>query len=131
MDLLNQYIEEIRKDTIIDDMNIVEKQKMLPSKKHYWATKLILHKKEQLELTRKRKEIIKELVEKIIKESKVSITKMTAEKAVLESKQIKEIDDRLEELTFIVELLEKTEQIFKTMSFDIKNIIDLNKMEQM
>ena len=34
------------------------------------------------------------------------------------------IDERLEELGFIIELLEKTEQIFKSMSFDIKNIIE-------
>ena len=50
---------------------------------------------------------------------------------MIESKTIKDIDDRLEELGFIVELLEKTEQIFKSMSFDIKNIIELNKMEQL
>lgn len=131
MDELSQLIEEIKKDTQIDDMNILEKQKMLPAKKHYWATKLILFKKEQIDLTKKRKKIIVELVEKIIKESKVSISKQTAEKAVIESKTIKDIDDRLEELGFIVELLEKTEQIFKSMSFDIKNIIELNKMEQL
>lgn len=131
MDELSQLIEEIKKDTQIDDMNILEKQKMLPSKKHFWATKLILYKKEQIDLTRKRKKLISELVEKIIKESKVSISKQTAEKAVMESKSIKDIDERLEELGFIIELLEKTEQIFKSMSFDIKNIIELNKMEQL
>lgn len=131
MDELSQLIEDIKKDTQIDDMNILEKQKMLPSKKHFWATKLILYKKEQIDLVRKRKTLITELVEKIIKESKVSISKQTAEKAVLESKQIKDIDNRLEELGFIIELLEKTEQIFKSMSFDIKNIIELNKMEQL
>ena len=131
MDELNTIIEEIRKDTHIDDMNILEQQKMLPSKKHYWATKLVLYKKEQIELTTKRKKILKELIEKIIKESKVSISRATAEKAVLESKPIKEIDNRLEELVFIIELLEKSEQIFRSMSYDIKNIIELNKMEQL
>ena len=45
MDELSQLIEDIKKDTQIDDMNILEKQKMLPSKKHFWATKLILYKK--------------------------------------------------------------------------------------
>jgi len=131
MDELNTIIEEIRKDTHIDDMNILEQQKMLPSKKHYWATKLVLYKKEQIELTKKRKKILQELIEKIIKESKVSISRATAEKAVLESKPIKEIDNRLEELVFIIELLEKSEQIFRSMSYDIKNIIELNKMEQL
>ena len=131
MDELNTIIEEIRKDTHIDDMNILEQQKMLPSKKHYWATKLVLYKKEQIELTTKRKKILQELIEKIIKESKVSISRATAEKAVLESKPIKEIDNRLEELVFIIELLEKSEQIFRSMSYDIKNIIELNKMEQL
>jgi len=41
----------------------------------------------------------------------------------------KEFDRRLNELALVVELLEKTEKTLSSASFDLKNLIDIIKLE--
>ena len=40
-----------------------------------------------------------------------------------------DIQNRIEEQELIVEFLEKTEKTFSSLSFDIKNIVEIIKME--
>lgn len=129
MELFNKYVEEIQKDTKIDDFNIKQIQLMLPTRKHYWATKLLIHKKELNDLINQRKETINKLVLEVMEKSDVMLSRANAEKAVLKSKIIKDLDSQIDELGYVVELLEKAEQIFKGMSYDIKNIIEIQKLE--
>ena len=131
MGLLEKYIDEIKNDTKIDEMNIKEQQLVLPSRKHFWNAKLILHERELNDLKKQRNQKIKELTEQFIEKSPVVIAKKTATQSVENLPIIKEFDKKIEDLEYVVELLVKTEQIFKTMSYDIKNIIDINKMEQL
>ena len=131
MELFNKYVLEIQKDTKLDDFNIKEQQLTLPTRKHYWATKLIIHKKELDDLITQRKELIDKMINRVIETSDVVISRNTAEKNVLKSKAVKEIDEKIKELGYVVELLEKAEQIFKGMSYDIKNIVEINKLEQL
>ena len=131
MGLLEKYIDEIKNDTKIDEMNIKQQQLILPSKKHFWNAKLILHEREMNDLKKLRIQKINELAEKFIEKSPVVITKKTAIQSIENLPVIQEIDKKIEDLEYVIELLAKTEQIFKTMSYDIKNIIDINKMEQL
>jgi hypothetical protein len=39
------------------------------------------------------------------------------------------LQEEIEEKEILVEYLEKIEVIFKNMSFDLKNIVEINKME--
>jgi hypothetical protein len=43
--------------------------------------------------------------------------------------ELKEFDRRLNELALVVELLEKTEKTLSSASFDLKNLIDIIKLE--
>lgn len=131
MNLFNKYVEEIKEDTKLDDFNIKQVQLILPTKKHYWATKLIIHKKELNDLIKKRETLINTTADKLIESSNVVISRATALNKVKQSDAIKKIDDNIQELNYVIELLEKAEQIFKSMSFDIKNIIEINKLEQL
>ena len=131
MDLFNKYVEEIKEDTKLDDFNIKQVQLILPTKKHYWATKLIIHKKELNDLIKKRETLINSTADKLIETSNVVISRATALNKVKQSDAIKKIDNDIQELNYVIELLEKAEQIFKSMSFDIKNIIEINKLEQL
>lgn len=131
MDLFNKYVEEIKEDTKLDDFNIKQVQLILPTKKHYWATKLIIHKKELNDLIKKRETLINSTADKLIESSNVVISRATALNKVKQSDAIKKIDNNIQELNYVIELLEKAEQIFKSMSFDIKNIIEINKLEQL
>ena len=54
---------------------------------------------------------------------------MVIDSKIDSTEQIISIDEEIEETNIMIEYLEKVEQIFKTMSYDLKNIIDINKLE--
>ena len=102
-----------------------------PARKHYWVSKLIRHKKNLLSLKQLRDSIKKEVVQKIIEESPVKVTIPVAEKASYKHEKMLEISKKINDEELIIEFLEKTEKTFSAVGFDIKNIIEIMKMEQL
>jgi precorrin-6B methylase 1 len=102
-----------------------------PARKHYWVSKLIRHKKNLLILRKQRDIIKKDVTQKLIEESPVKITLPVAEKASYKHEKMKEISEKINEEELIIEFLEKTEKTFSAVGFDIKNIIEIMKMEQL
>ncbi len=131
METLKRYIEEVNKDLSIDDFNIKDSQMKLPARKHFWVARLMDAKISKSKLLSKKKTHKKELVTRIINESPVKITTQTAESAAENTRDIEAINDKLKELDFIIEYLEKVEKIFSSMHWEIKNIIQINQMEQL
>lgn len=131
MELLKRYKEEIGKDLLITDFNIKEIQLKLPSRKHFWAARLIDAKINLQSLINKKKQLKKTLVSKIIAEAPVKLTQQTAEIAAESAEELVSITNSIKEFEFIVEYLEKVEKIMSGMGFDIKNIIEIQKLEQL
>ena len=131
MELLKRYKEEIGKDLLITDFNIKEIQLKLPSRKHFWAARLIDAKINLQSLINKKKHLKKTLVGKIITEAPVKLTQQTAEIAAESADELVSITNSIKEFEFIVEYLEKVEKIMSGMGFDIKNIIEIQKLEQL
>lgn len=131
MELLKKYKEEIGSDLLITDFNIKEIQLKLPSRKHFWAARLIDAKITLDKLHKKRKALKKTLATKIIAEAPVKLTQQAAEAAAETSTDLVQIADNIKEYEFIVEYLEKVEKIMSSMGFDIKNIIEIQKLEQL
>ena len=131
MNLLDQYIDEIEKDLQINEFNLKDSSMKTPARKHYWVSKLIRHKKNLLILRKQRDIIKKEVTEKLIEESPVKITLPVAEKASYKHEKMKEVSEKINEEELIIEFLEKTEKTFSAVGFDIKNIIEIMKMEQL
>lgn len=131
METLKRYIEEVNKDLIIDDFNIKDSQMKLPSRKHFWVARLMDAKINKSKLLSRKKQHKKELVTRIINESPVKLTTQTAEAAAENTSDIETINDKIKELDFIIEYLEKVEKIFSSMHWEIKNIIQINQMEQL
>ncbi len=131
MSLLDQYINEIEKDLQINEFNLKDSSMKTPARKHYWVSKLIRHKKNLLKLRKERDNIKKDVVNKIIQESPVKVTVPVAEKASYRHDKMKEISEKINDEELTVEFLEKTEKVFSAVGFDIKNIIDIMKMEQL
>jgi len=129
--LLDQYIDEIEKDLQINEFNLKDSSMKAPARKHYWVSKLIRHKKNLLKLRILRDSVKKEIVGKIIEESPVKITTPVAEKASYKHDKMKEISEKISNEELIIEFLEKTEKTFSAVGFDIKNIIEIMKMEQL
>lgn len=131
MELLKRYKEEIGNDLIINDFNIKDVQLKLPSRKHFWVARLIDAKIEHGRLLKKRKLLKTALVKKIMQESPVKLTVATAESAADSTDEIQTINDSIKEYDYIIEYLEKVEKIMSSMHWEIKNIVELNRLEQL
>jgi len=129
--LLDKYKEEIKKDLIIDDFNIKDVQLKLPSRKHFWAARLIDARIAQKQLISKKIRLKELLTSKVAEESPVSLSPGGIDKLVSNRAEIHKINDKIEEYDMIILYLEKVEKIFSSMHWEIKNIIDLNKLEQL
>ena len=131
MEILDQYINEIEKDLNINEFNLKDSSMKTPARKHYWVSKLIRHKKNLINLKQKRDVIKKDVVKKIMEESPIKVTIPVAEKASWNHDKMKTISKDIHEEELLVEFLEKTEKTFSAVGFDIKNIIEIMKMEQL
>jgi hypothetical protein len=131
VELLRRYKEEIGTDLLITDFNIKDIQLKLPSRKHFWAARLIDAKITLQALHKKKKNLKKIIVTKIIAEAPVKLTQQTAEIAAESTDELTVIADSIKEYEFIVEYLEKVEKIMSGMGYDIKNIIEIQKLEQL
>ena len=131
MELLKKYIEEITKDLQLDDFNIKESQMRLPARKHFWVARLIEAKIKRSTLYKEKKKLKKEVVKKVISDSPVRTSQSAAESAAERHDSISNLNDSINEQDSIIEYLEKVEKIMGQMHWEIKNIIDINKMEQL
>lgn len=131
MNLLDQYIDEIEKDLQINEFNLKDSSMKTPARKHYWVSKLIRHKRNLLKLRQQRDSIKKDVVQKIIAESPVKVTVPVAEKASYRHDKMKDVSNQISNEELIIEFLEKTEKTFSAVGFDIKNITEIMKMEQL
>ena len=129
--MLKRYIDEIGKDLVLDDFNLKEAQLRLPSRKHYWVARLIEAKIERNRLISKKKAIKKEVVKQVIQESPIKINTAAAVSAAENHESLKGLNKDIEEQDIIIEYLEKVEKIMNSMGYEIKNIVDIQKMEQL
>jgi hypothetical protein len=125
---LNRLSEELKEDTRIDELNLLQKQLMLPGIKHKWVARLITEKRHLNSLIRKKK-VAKAAVLSSLNDIPPGIPKASLEKKIDASDTIQKIDQEIEDTQTIIEYLEKVEQIFRSMTYDIKNIIDINRLE--
>ena len=131
VDLIERYRDEINKDLIINDFNIKDVQLKLPSRKHYWAARLIDAKIELHGLGKRKKTLKESIVKRIISEAPVRLTQQTAEIAAESTDELIVIATSIKNYEFVVEYLEKVEKIMAGMGFDLRNIIEIQKMEQL
>ena len=132
MNIIEQYQEELQKDMHIDELNVTQVAHILPYIKHKWVARLINAKIKIYKLEKLKKDSKEQLIFKI-KETSTNQSLLSIDRSIDNSedykKNISKIDEEIENLKIIVLYLEKIENIFKSMTFDIKNIIDLNKLE--
>lgn len=129
MNLLDKYIEELKQELVIDEMNVSAVQRRLPARRHFWAARLIQHKRDIFRL-KKEKDEIEQRIAKELREK--SVTKLSIPESISIAKKssgVKDISEKLYELELVVELLEKAEKNLSSMVWDIKNIVALIQME--
>ena len=130
MDILEEFKKELQEDTKIDEINLYQKQLMLPAIKHKWVARLIEEKRSLNRLNKKKKEIRDKVLSVLQNEGiPAGIPKSNLEKKIESSELMVKINEDIEDKEIIIEYLEKVETIFKSMTFDLKNIVEITKME--
>jgi hypothetical protein len=131
MELLERYIKEIAEDLRVDELNIKDVQMRLPSRKHFWSARLINHKIDLQRIKKSRDKKKKELIQQVADNAPIKFSMPSLEKTVDSLDTMEELNDSVREQELIIELLEKVEKNFNSMTYDIKNIIEIIKLEQL
>jgi rRNA maturation endonuclease Nob1 len=127
--LLEDYIKELENDLKIDELILKDYQLKLPGIKHKWAGRCIRHKLQINELRKKRELLKRTLVDKIQEQSPVKLAIPVVERTAEKHSEVIVIDTQIKELELIIELLEKSEKTLSSTSYDIKNLVDIIKLE--
>jgi hypothetical protein len=123
-------MEEIGEDLVLNDLNLKQQQQKLPARKHFWVGRLIDAKIKRNDLITEKRKLKKDLVKKVIEDSPVRINQTSAESAAERYESVVKLNKGIQEQDTIIEYLEKVEKILSNMHWEIKNVIDMNKMEQ-
>jgi hypothetical protein len=128
MELIDRYRAQYSEFTNIDEMNLEQRAKRVPAEKHFWADKLIESKREKYALLKQKKKLKDKVIKGIMNDSPVALDKKTLDK-IDDTPELEEINEKIQEQEFLIEFLEL---LMKNVSFiaqDIKNIIELKKIE--
>lgn len=127
--LFEKYEQEIKKHVTVDEFNMKQVQMDLPATRHYWVGRLMFHKQEIIKLKKLRKQAQAKITGKMQEESPVGLTHKTVYAASDNHPVIVKIDEQIAENELLVEYLTKIEANFRSINFDIKNIIEIQKLE--
>lgn len=128
-EIIEQYTLESSIDTNIDRLNVTDVQERLVNNKHKWSARLINHKIKLNKYKNLRFSLLEEKIEEYQATQPVMVNKSIAEKAVLRKKEIRTIDEKINNELLIIQ---HVENIYKNISFatnDIKNLVELMKLE--
>jgi hypothetical protein len=126
---LSNYIEELKQDCTVDEMNLKESSLLLPAKKAKWVSRLILEKNNLNRLEKDKKKQLNIVIEKIKQEAVASISAPVLRNVAEKHESVLEIDEKIEESKNLIDFLEKIEKVMSSMSFDIGNIIKIVQLE--
>ena len=126
---LSHYIEELKQDCVIDEINLKESSLLLPAKKAKWVARLILEKNNFNKLEKQKKELTNKLIEILKKEAVASLSQAVLKTHAEKHEKVLEFDAKMEESENMIDFLERVEKIMSSMSFDIGNIIKIVQLE--
>ena len=126
---LESYIEELKKDTVINELNLKEKSLSLPSLKAKWVSRIILHKNTYNKLQRNKKKLIKDTLPIIRENLPVKLSDSYIKEKAEDVNTISAITEEIDREEKIIDFLEKVEKIMSSMTFDVGNIIKITQLE--
>lgn len=127
--MLEEYIKELSEDLKIDELNLKDYQLRLPALKHKWAGRCIRLKANILLLKKQREKAKNDVMSEIDHTSAVKLTHPVIAATAEKHSKVQDITRQIQDAEILVELLEKSEKTLSSCSFDIKNIIEIMKLE--
>ena len=131
MELYQRYKKEISEDLKIDAFNLKDASMLVPSKKHFWVSRLNDHRLELSDLKMKKAKILKSLIQKAEASSPVKLSKANLEKTLETIPEIQDLDEQIRINEHLVQYLQDEIWIFSKLTEDKKNMIENIKLEQM
>jgi hypothetical protein len=128
-DRLIEYIDEMEKDVQVDELSVKEVQMKLPALKHKWVGRLMRHKAIISGLQRKKEAMKKEAAEKMKESTMYNMSDVALDKLIEKQDSVMELNTEISEHRLVIEFLEKSERIFSSFTFDIKNLVEVMKLE--
>lgn len=129
MSTIDNYIKELKEDTVVNELNLKEKALMLPGIKAKWVSRLINHKNVLAGLEREKKKILKKLIPQVRESLPVKLSENVIRDSAENTKEIHDLNTKIEEEKNIIDFLERTEKIASSFSFDISNIVKVVQLE--
>jgi hypothetical protein len=129
VDNLTLYIDELKKDTIVNEINLKEKALSLPAIKAKWVARLINHKNNLNNLERKKKNIIKDAIPKVRESLPVKLSDNFIKEKAEDTTEVSTLIREIEETRSLIDFLERTEKVISSMSYDMSNIIKIVQLE--
>ena len=123
--LFDIYQKEIAEDIKVDELSLKDKAMLVPTIKHKWVGRLMNHKMQLKKLNDTKKKAVKNMISK----SPIPLSKTTLEQASSNDENIIKIQESIDKLETIIEYLEKVEKLTSSLTWDCKNLIDLQKLE--
>ncbi len=125
----DKYKTELTEELDLSDFNMKDVQMKLPGIKHKWVARLIDQKIELNKLKKLKAEAIETVSQKLKKENVVILSDAALSKQAEKHELVRKILDKIDETEILIEYLERVEKVCSSTSYDIKNLIDIKKME--
>lgn len=129
MSKLDNYLQEAEQDTVLDVFNVKDVQSKLPAIKHKWVGRLIRAKRKLNQLQQDKQDSIEKLLKEAKRQSLYKVSDASLLKSIDRTDAIKELNRSINDYKIIIEFLERTEKVFSSMTFDIKNLTEIMKLE--
>lgn len=129
MNILAEYVDELKKDTSINELNLKDKSMSLPALKGKWVARLIRHKNTLHSLERKKRNAFKEAIPKVKEQLPVKLSENFIKEKAENVTEIIAINNQIEEEKLVIDFLERTEKVISSMSYDLSNIIKIVQLE--
>ena len=130
-DKLAAYIEEMASDVELDELCVKEVQMKLPALKHKWVGRLMQHKSALGRLYNQKAVYKEKAVDAVKAEASYNMSDRAIETACETQPAIIDMNNQIKEHKLVIEFLEKSERIFSSLTFDIKNLVEIIKLETM
>ncbi len=127
-ELFERFSKELEIDTQVDSTNVLEKQFKLPNIRHKWMYRLRQCQKNLFTLEKARDTFI----DQSIQNSAIELSKVKVSRKVEADPKYKQITEEINDYQTLIHYLDQNiNRNLTSMGYDIKNIVELMKMEMM
>lgn len=127
--IFEKYKAELTEELDLSDFNMKDVQLKMPAIKHKWVARLIQQKIELAKYKKLKNEAIDVVIESLRKEGPVLISDIALAKQAEKNETVQKINSKIHETEILIEYLEKVEKVCSSTTYDIKNLVEIKKLE--